>query len=166
MGLGEYSEFFLIPVVYHHICMVYLQEGRGQVKTLQYPNRTIIKWEYREKEMGFRVRSGPNWVLDSALKRQVLDFLMNDCLMDFTFPWLLQWLCSDLSWLRSRERILMGPQGSRPPPALLWSEPRCIAAAAKERGVSLLDPWFSLGLNLWWVHSRHCVAFAPGLEGS
>lgn len=58
-----------------YICGLFAGGLGGQVKTLGTFKENNYKMRVRRgKVMGFRVRGGPNWFLDSALKRQVLDF--------------------------------------------------------------------------------------------
>lgn len=127
-----------------------LGRGLGARSVDSRTSRTSIENNYQvtagEKEISFRVRGDPSWFLDSALKREVLDFHVSDVLTDFTFLWLLKWLLSDPCWLRNGDWILMGPESARPSQCLPVMRTQGVCTE-KEGDLWLLEPWFGLGLK-------------------
>lgn len=88
--MGGFQVLFNLNCLPSYICGLFagrLGARSVEAKTLgTSKEKKTLSDSAGEKEMGFRVTSGSNWFLDSALKRQVLDFHVNDFLMCFTFP--------------------------------------------------------------------------------
>ena len=68
--------------------MHYLPGARSvEAKTLgTSKEKSVSSHSAGEEEVVVRVRGDSSWLLDPALKRQVLNFHRNDFLMDLIFP--------------------------------------------------------------------------------